>query len=91
MKLARRTGLWPLALVLALRAAALPSDWSHVQTLQGTETGLIKVSLPLETLDAAGPTWPTCASTTTRAARCHSASSAPAPARAPCNPPGTSA
>lgn len=34
-------------------AAPLPPDWKNVQTVQVDQTGLLKLSLPLETLDAA--------------------------------------
>jgi hypothetical protein len=38
-----------------LRAAPLPPDWKHVQTVHVDQTGLLKLSVPLETLDAARP------------------------------------
>jgi hypothetical protein len=47
-----------LLVVLAagtLNAAPLPPDWKHVQTVQVDQTGLIKLSVPIETLDAARP------------------------------------
>jgi hypothetical protein len=37
----------------SLRAANLPSDWQHEQSFNVTATGLVKLSLPVETLDAA--------------------------------------
>lgn len=37
-------------------AAPLPPDWRNVQTVEVDQTGLLKLSLPLETLDAARPT-----------------------------------
>src|SRR5580704_1140530 len=36
-------------------AANLPSDWQRVQSFDVSTTGLVKVSLPIETLDAARP------------------------------------
>jgi len=36
-------------------AAPLPPDWKNDQTVQVDQTGLLKLSLPLETLDAARP------------------------------------
>lgn len=35
--------------------ANLPSDWPHVQTFNLAATGLVKINLPVETLDAARP------------------------------------
>jgi len=55
-----RIGL-PFAPVLVVLAAVstfaepLPSDWKNIQTVQVDQTGLIKVSVPVETLDAARP------------------------------------
>jgi Protein of unknown function (DUF3999) len=40
-------------LSFSLHAATLPSDWQHEQPFNVTATGLIKLSLPVETLDAA--------------------------------------
>ena len=39
----------------SLRAAALPSDWQHEQHFDVVAPGLVKFSLPVETLDAARP------------------------------------
>lgn len=39
----------------AALAAPLPPDWQHVQTVQVDQNGLLKVGVPLETLDAARP------------------------------------
>ncbi|HKW29717.1 MAG TPA: DUF3999 family protein [Verrucomicrobiae bacterium] len=36
-------------------AAALPSDWQHEQTFNISATGLVKINLPVETLDAGRP------------------------------------
>jgi hypothetical protein len=36
-------------------AANLPSDWRHEQSFDISTTGLVKISLPVETLDAARP------------------------------------
>ena len=36
-------------------AANLPSDWQRVQSFDVSTTGLVKMSLPIETLDAARP------------------------------------
>ncbi|HEX7618094.1 MAG TPA: hypothetical protein VF480_05165, partial [Verrucomicrobiae bacterium] len=36
-------------------AAALPSDWQHTQQFDVSAPGLVKISLPVETLDAARP------------------------------------
>src|ERR1700756_5015888 len=36
-------------------AANLPSDWQHEQSFDVSTTGLVKMSLPVETLDAARP------------------------------------
>ncbi len=36
-------------------AANLPSDWEHEQTFNVSTTGLLKMNLPVETLDAARP------------------------------------
>jgi hypothetical protein len=36
-------------------AANLPADWQHVQTFNVSTTGLVKINLPVETLDAARP------------------------------------
>ena len=36
-------------------AANLPSDWQHEQTFNVSTTGLMKINLPVETLDAARP------------------------------------
>ena len=36
-------------------AAALPTDWKHEQQFNVSAPGLVKMSLPVETLDAARP------------------------------------
>ena len=36
-------------------AANLPSDWQRVQSFDVSTTGLVKMSLPVETLDVARP------------------------------------
>jgi hypothetical protein len=41
--------------MLCARAATLPADWQHQQSFDVTATGLVKFSLPVETLDAARP------------------------------------
>lgn len=57
MKRALWLWLWPLMLTESPRAAAppspLPEAWRQVQTIEVAGAGLVKVSLPLETLDAA--------------------------------------
>ncbi|HXS68329.1 MAG TPA: hypothetical protein VN761_05765, partial [Candidatus Polarisedimenticolia bacterium] len=40
---------------LAVSAATLPSDWQHQQPFTVSTPGLVKLSIPLETLDAARP------------------------------------
>jgi Protein of unknown function (DUF3999) len=49
--------LWIFALPACFSAAAanLPSDWQHEQSFDVSTTGLVKISLPVETLDAARP------------------------------------
>lgn len=44
-----------LAGALSPHAAPLPSDWQHVQQLEVATPGLVKLSLPAATLDAARP------------------------------------
>lgn len=44
-----------LALAATLGAASLPPDWAHYQTVQIDQAGLVKISVPLESLDAARP------------------------------------
>ncbi|MDD5141315.1 MAG: DUF3999 family protein [Verrucomicrobiales bacterium] len=39
----------------SLRAAALPVEWQHTQQFDVATPGLVKISLPVETLDAARP------------------------------------
>jgi hypothetical protein len=39
--------------ILWAHAVALPSDWQHEQTFNVSTPGLLKLSLPVETLDAA--------------------------------------
>jgi len=49
--------LYACALVAGLSAAAanLPSEWKHEQSFDVSTNGLVKISLPVETLDAARP------------------------------------
>lgn len=42
-------------LVVAARAATLPADWQREQQFDVAAPGLVKLSLPIETLDAARP------------------------------------
>ena len=44
-----------LACALPGQAAPLPSDWQHEQRLEVAAPGLVKLSLPTATLDAARP------------------------------------
>jgi len=44
-----------LGLGLSAAAAPLPDGWPHVQTFAVADAGLIKISLPVDTLDAARP------------------------------------
>lgn len=44
-----------LLLGISATAANLPSDWRHEQSFDVSATGLVKTSLPVETLDAARP------------------------------------
>ncbi len=44
-----------LLLGVSATAANLPSDWQHEQSFDVSTTGLVKISLPVETLDAARP------------------------------------
>ena len=44
-----------LAAMLSVKAAPLPSDWQHEQSFEISQPGLVKLSLPIETLDAARP------------------------------------
>lgn len=48
---------WIFAITIGLSAGAagLPSDWQHEQSFAVSTTGLIKISLPVTTLDAARP------------------------------------
>ncbi|MBU6399630.1 MAG: hypothetical protein KGS61_04880, partial [Verrucomicrobia bacterium] len=39
----------------ALPAATFPTEWKYVQSVRVDRTGLLKLSVPLETLDAARP------------------------------------
>ena len=43
------------AVALATGAATLPSDWQHKQPFDVSAPGLVKLSIPIETLDAARP------------------------------------
>lgn len=46
--------LWILSCsALSLSAAELPTGWKNVQRLEINQTGLVKISVPLETLTAA--------------------------------------
>jgi hypothetical protein len=49
--------LWIFALPACFSTAAanLPSDWQHEQSFGVSTTGLVKISLPVETFDAARP------------------------------------
>ncbi len=49
--------LYVFALLFGVSAAAanLPSDWQRDQSFDVSTTGLVKMSLPVETLDAARP------------------------------------
>ena len=59
----RRTGRFsckPVVVIyllaaLSLNAAGLPADWRHEQPFNVTAPGLLKLNLPVETLDAARP------------------------------------
>jgi Protein of unknown function (DUF3999) len=44
-----------LALGVSMNAANLPADWQHEQAFDISTTGLVKISLPVGTLDAARP------------------------------------
>jgi hypothetical protein len=46
---------WLLLAGFPAFAANLPSDWQHEQTFNVSSAGLIKINLPVETLDAARP------------------------------------
>ncbi len=50
-------GILGCVLLVGFSAAGanLPSDWQHEQTLNISTTGLVKINLPVETLDAARP------------------------------------
>lgn len=49
-------GIGGCVLLTAFSATAtLPSDWQHEQTFNVSTTGLVKINLPVETLDAARP------------------------------------
>ena len=47
--------LCALLLSVSATAANLPSDWQHDQSFDVSTTGLVKMSLPVETLDSARP------------------------------------
>ena len=49
--------IWALCVlwVQCVAGAALPSDWQHAQDFVVTAPGLVKITLPAETLDAARP------------------------------------
>ena len=44
-----------MTIALFLLLAAMPADWKHVQQFDVVQPGLIKLSLPVETIDAARP------------------------------------
>ncbi len=46
---------YALAFSFSVHAAGLPADWQHEQPFSVTQPGLVKLSLPVETLDAARP------------------------------------
>ncbi len=50
-------GLTVLLLVFAkaVLAGLLPADWKNIQTVQVDKAGMVKLSLPLETIDASRP------------------------------------
>ena len=48
-------GVLAAACALAGQAASLPSDWQHEQRFEASAPGLVKLSLPPATLDAARP------------------------------------
>ena len=47
--------LCALLFAVSATAASLPSDWQREQSFDISTTGLVKMSLPVETLDAARP------------------------------------
>ena len=47
--------LFTLFAALSLNAAGLPAEWQHEQPFNVPASGLVKLSLPVETLDAARP------------------------------------
>jgi hypothetical protein len=47
--------LWAFVAGLSAGAANLPSDWQRQQAFDLSTTGLVKISLPVETLDSARP------------------------------------
>jgi hypothetical protein len=49
------TGFFLIAGTWAVAAGALPSDWKFEQPFQVGASGLVKLSLPMKTLDAARP------------------------------------
>lgn len=53
----KSTALTTLAIAVcnAAFAVSLPADWKYYQTIEIAETGLVKIGIPLETLDAARP------------------------------------
>ncbi len=52
---ARLSGILTLALVFQIHAAGLPAEWRHEQPFAVPAPGLVKLSLPVATLDAARP------------------------------------
>jgi len=51
----RLAGAGALALGLSVSAASLPAGWQHEQSFAVTNAGLVKISLPVATLEAARP------------------------------------
>jgi hypothetical protein len=49
------SGILTLALVFQIHAAGLPADWQYEQPFNVPAPGLVKLSLPVATLDAARP------------------------------------
>ena len=48
-------GIFIFLFALSLNAAGLPADWQHEQPFNVPAPGLVKLGLPVETLDAARP------------------------------------
>ena len=47
--------VYALLFGISATAANLPSDWQRIQSVEVSTTGLVKIDLPVETLDAARP------------------------------------